>query len=183
MKTTARSELDEYFKTFDFSVEISRPLGEVYDNWPHIAYKVKIGSEIFGYSLGVGHVDWKKALNARYPGIDPYTDDGYIVAVIQGKSQLPECNKKIANIAAIIARCQEVNPDPAEVLAVCCAEGRNAQRCPSFEIWALEFGADPDSRKLEKIYNQFLKEGSKVQKLLGNHPGAIDRFIELYRNL
>jgi hypothetical protein len=179
----AAEKLAELFDSLKLPVEISSPVG-VYDNdWACISYLVKIGSQSFEYSLGIGHVDWNAASRLpswKLPSHKGYNTDSVIMKQAQGVTWKKEFMPQIAELAAWIAKAQKVQPKAAEVLASCCREGRYAEQS-AFNDWADDFGYDIDSRKAERTYQACRENGAKARQIVSS--AVFDQMAELSSQL
>jgi hypothetical protein len=172
----AREELNEYFlKTLRIGASISSPYGHVKDEWPSIGFQVSFTAprgtytkETFEYSLGIGHVDWKKAARSpKYSTSFGYSEDNRLVDFMArgvALKKTPELLGHQAALAAEIARLQKVRPNPAEVLASVCREALDAEE--TFSDWCANFGYEEDSRKAESIYRACQDNGAMARKLV-----------------
>lgn len=177
----AREEMEKLFASLSLPVEVSSPIGEVKDGWPCISFKITIKGEIFNYSLGIGHVDWKKA-ERQISIILPYEERFSLSAdVIEKQSRgkiIPETyNLLVANIAAKIANQQKVSPSPAQVLVCICGDGIEAERAKNYEEWAANFGYDEDSYKGRKTYEACL-DGARQARRIVKHE-IMEKLAEL----
>jgi hypothetical protein len=189
----AREELNELFASLKLPVVISDPVGVVGEgDWPCIRYSVAIGGEFFEYSLGIGHVDWKKPyalLSAgsydrmtrlhHYSRLLNEADADTIRVYSAGKKFVTNHNKRVADCAEKLALIQKKQPNPAEVLASVCREGQDADQ--SFMNWCMELGYDEDSRKAESIYSACTDNGKKARRILS--PANFAKFAELSARL
>jgi hypothetical protein len=165
--SSAQARLKALFDSLNLAVSISEPHGDVKDGWPCIAYLVTIGGETFDYSLGVGHVKWVHGSLARYAAGVELCHFGSIVDCMQSHKTLrADANPDMVKIAAKLAKEQKVVPSPAEVLANCCREGRDADQ--TFANWCADFGYDEDSKKAMATYEACTESGKKARRLVGN---------------
>lgn len=186
----ARDELNELFgKSLHIGAMISSPYGEVKDEWPCITYKVSFNApnghtkEYFEYSLGIGHVDWKKAAKSpKYSTSFGYGEDSRLVDFMARNASLkktPELLAHQATLAAEIARLQKVQPNPAEVLASICREALDSEQ--TFADWCANFGYEEDSRKAESIYRTCQDNAARVRKLVTRQ--QMEKLAELSNQL
>lgn len=181
----AAEEIQKLYGSFGLTCAVSSPAGKVTkqfkdSDWPHVEFTLTYekGSQTFStpYSMGVGLF--------KIPARTPFwmnEDQQNMLYNIQQNPRGQWKNKKLwAETIAEVARQTKQGPEPAEVLAACCADGLEAQES-AFEDWAGNFGYDADSRKAEKIYNQCREQYFNVIRLIGQE--NTERMAELSRML
>ena len=163
-------ESNEALAELGFAITSNIPAGFVDGDWPCVSYEVTItfkGKEVIRttYRMGLGFVDIKKArpdsFAQRWSDEDQemiYTWERKPYAKFQDK-------QRQANIAAKLARRQNVTPALAEVLHCLLMDGEAFFNAQSFEDWASDFGYDSDSRKAEEIYRKCDATGRKLAQL------------------
>jgi hypothetical protein len=173
----ARDELNALFTSLGLVAAISLPVGMVEDGWPCISYTVGIKGETFSYRMGIGLVKWvhPRSSHGSFPlGIE----EQLIFGQMRNKQCHPEYLPQLARIAAQLAIKQKAQPNPAEVLACCAREGRDAEE--SFDNWCATFGYETDSRKALACYDACTENGKKARRILGKH---YEQFAELSARL
>jgi hypothetical protein len=179
-QTMNANELTATLTEKGFTLEASAPRGEVRDGtWPCISYTVtlkKDGREIYSgpYSLGVGHVDFKKAKAHSFK--IGYTTE--IALIASGKTLID--NQATASAAAAVAKFQKVAPKLPDVLQSLLLDGSPFFNAESFEGWAGELGYDTDSRKASAMYKTCMETGRALQAALG--PDKIKELQELLQD-
>jgi hypothetical protein len=170
----ARDELRALVDGLGLEVRLLAVFGEFKDNWPRITYKFQVNGETFEYGLGVGHVKWSRP--CYYAGSIRDSIMECMECMAKGQMVRADYQHLVADIAAELAREQNVLPDISEVLACCAREGVDAE--VDFEEWCADFGYDTDSRKAEAVHRQCRESGRKALKVLGRE--AYAKAVELY---
>lgn len=181
----AAADLDSLFASLNLTVEISNPVGEVQNDWAYIKYDVKIAGQSFQWRMGIGHVDWKKAASLEHVIFGGGKLPGYVYknilhAMAEGKTILSQYHSELAQLAAQIALKQSVKPNPAEVFARVCAEGREAEQ-ETFESWASNFGYSSDSIKAKKTYDECRENGCCARRIVSGQ--IFDQLADLAQRL
>lgn len=166
-------EASEKLTALGFELEIwSGPAGTVRDDWPHIAYEVKLHflkhfTLTTPYTIGVGHVNPKKARTGSIIG-NPHLNASEKSLLMTWRSN-PSAQFKEkqlwADVAAKLAKNQKIVPDLAGVLHCLLMDGQAFFNASTFEDWALEYGHDVDSRKAEAIYKACDETGRKLSRV------------------
>lgn len=162
----AANKLNELFASLKLAVTISPPFGEVKEDWPCISFHVQIGRETFNYSLGIGHVDWKKARKAAFESFSfIYNGEDKLFLNVLASGGTPKDKQYTAALAAKVAKIQDVKPNPAEVLGCVCRDGLDVEQ-NSFEDWCSNLAYDTDSRKVLATFNACRDNGSKARRIV-----------------
>jgi hypothetical protein len=173
MSETSKA-LSEKLAALGFELTIlSGPRGEVSeDNWPNIRFDVALkfkGKPVLEskYSLGVGHVDPKKARIGSVISNPRLTADeeGMLFAWQRQPHAAFKEKQRQATLAAKLAAYQKVAPDLASVLHSLLSDGDAFFNAQTFEDWASDLGYDTDSRKAESIYRLCDETGRKLSRV------------------
>jgi hypothetical protein len=158
MKLEYETAITNTLEAIGLSLAItSGPTAKVRDDWPCIAYTVRLdykGRAVIetDYSLGVGHAEIPK----RLPVTISFTDHEH--AIFHTLERNPHANLSDkaahASFAAKLARHQKVVPQLADVVHSLLSDGEAYFDAATFEDWAANYGYDPDSRKAEEIFRK-----------------------------
>lgn len=165
----------EQLSALGFRLECGPPSGQV-DNsgekaWPHIAYTVTLFHDskkllVTDYKLGIGHVEIRAVkFNFGTCGLLT-TDEDSMARAWQRNPHASFKDKQLqAEVAAKLARQQNVSPNLADVLHSLLLDGEAFFNGETFEEWASNFGYDTDSRKAEEIFKACDLIGRQLNKV------------------
>lgn len=165
---TKQTDITAKLTELGFALEIkSGPTGKFENDWPAIAFGVALlfkGKLVLEteYSLGIGHVDIKKARPDSIMGGWTSAEQSMLYAWHSNPSVRFKDEGVRAKIAAKLAKQQGVRPELDSVVHSLLMDGEAFFNAQSFEDWAGDFGYDSDSRKAEAIYRACDSIGRKL---------------------
>lgn len=159
----------ESLAALGFSLTVtSGPKGEVHEDWPCIAFKVRLnykGHPVLetDYSLGVGYVTIPKRWEDQPNNLT--ADEICAFNALRNNPHAQLKDKTLhASFAAKLAKAQKVTPQLADVMHSLMMDGEAYFDAATFEDWAANCSYDTDSRKAEAIYRKCDEIGRQLAR-------------------
>ena len=165
----AADEIRKIAANLGITFATSAATAENRDGWECLSYTITAqrGARMisFDYHLGLGHIPRKAWLRV----FDAYHfDDAFERAANKALGRGGSIDQADwLRICQCIAEQARVAPSPEEALATLAQDAMQAVETP-FEVWAPDFGYDPDSRRAEKIWDALRDQYTNLRRVLSH---------------